>query len=34
VNNYDAMDPTNMSQEELDRVLAELETKESVIKAA
>jgi hypothetical protein len=32
VNNYDATDPDNMSQEELDRVLEELETKNSVLK--
>jgi Bacteriophage Sf6, terminase small subunit-like len=32
VNNYDAMDPNNMSQEELDRVIAELETKDAVVR--
>jgi hypothetical protein len=34
VNNYDAMDPDNMTQEELEKKIAELEMKESVIKAA
>jgi hypothetical protein len=32
VNNYDAMDPTNMSQEELEKVLQDLEEKESTVK--
>jgi hypothetical protein len=32
VNNYDATDPSNMSQEELERVLAELETKDAVVR--
>jgi hypothetical protein len=34
VNNYDAMDPNNMSQEELEKALADLEYKESGAKAA
>jgi hypothetical protein len=32
VNNYDAMNPDNMSDEELEKVMAELETKNSVLK--
>jgi hypothetical protein len=32
VNNYDAMDPDNMSQEELEKKIEELERKESVVK--
>ena len=34
VNNYDAMDPANMSEEELEKGLADLETKSEVVKAA
>jgi hypothetical protein len=34
VNNYDAMDPNNMSQEDVEKALADLEDKESAAKAA
>jgi hypothetical protein len=34
VNNHDAMDPSKMSQEELERGIADLESKDSIVKAA
>jgi hypothetical protein len=32
VNNYDATNPDNMSDEELEKVLAELETKDAAVR--